>query len=139
MSKVLSIDYGTKKFGIAISDETCSFARRLPILYIKNEEDALKKIYKIINEEKVTKLIIGLPLNYDGTLSSLAKKIMLFSKKVKNFLPKINIITVDESITTLLAKENAKKMKYKRRNLDGEAARIMLQEYLDSIKYNEKK
>ncbi len=128
MSKILAIDYGTKKFGLAVSDEDKMFARTLPLLFVKDEDDALIKIKDIVEKERVQKILLGLPLNEDGTHSNFSKQIEKFSEKLKSF---IDVYTIDESMTSMMARSHAKDMKYKKGNIDGEAARIMLQEYLD--------
>ncbi|MCA9387071.1 Holliday junction resolvase RuvX [Candidatus Dojkabacteria bacterium] len=130
---ILSIDYGTKKFGIALSDEEESFASSLPLLFVKNDDDALVKLSSIISEKKVDKVIIGIPLNDDGTHSPFSKHIEKFSDRIKDANPDIDLETVNEVMTSSFARTIAKDAKYKRNNIDGEAARIMLQEYLDHI------
>ncbi len=130
--KILSIDYGTKKFGLALSDESQLIASRLPLMKVKNEEEALAKLVELIEQEEIEKIIIGIPYNFDGTHSPFSKRIEDFSQKLEKKFSDIIIEAVDESMTSSLARESSKTMRFKRKNIDGEAARIMLQEYLDS-------
>lgn len=130
---ILAIDYGTKKFGLALSDEDESFASSLPLLFVKNDDVALEKISTIIKERNVDKVIIGLPLNDDGSHSPFSKHIENFSDRIVKENPSIELNTVNEVMTSAFARKTAKDAKYKKRNIDGEAARIMLQEYLNHI------
>lgn len=133
--KILAIDFGTKKFGLAISDENAEYARPLPLMFVKNDTDALEKLSKIINEQNPSEILFGIPYNEDGTHSPFSLRVEKFSEDVKKLFSNIPLETIDESMTSAIARDNAKKMKYKKSNIDGEAARIMLQEYLDIKNY----
>lgn len=130
--KILAIDYGTKRVGLAITDEEGSFAFSYKILDVKSEEDALEKIIEVVNEEAVTMLLFGLPLDANGEDTPFSKEIKSFIKKLQEELPVLPIETWNEILTSKLAEETAKTVQYKRKMIDSEAARIILQEYLDN-------
>jgi len=130
MSKVLGIDWGEKRMGIAISDELKILAKPLRTLESKNVEDLLE----ILKEEKVEEIVIGRPRNMDGSLGVQAEKVFKFSSKLEK-LTKIPIVYEDETNTTkvvksMLIKEGLNPQK----NIDlvnKKSAQLILQGYLN--------
>lgn len=112
--KLLGIDYGKKRIGIARGNDKEKIA--LPLTVVKNNQ----KLKDVIQQEKPNQLIVGLPLNSKGKLTKQAKEIKKQVKKL-NFS---NIEFVDESFTTKTAQGDK----------DLSAARQILQEYLDMVK-----
>lgn len=136
MGAVLSIDYGLKRIGLAISDESRSFAFPYNVIENKNFSFILSIIKKVINEKEIDLIIVGFPLNMDSTESSMTKKVLDFVKKIQEEI-KIPIETIDERLSSFAASENlkdrgltAKKLK---EHIDVEAARLLLEEYLQKI------
>lgn len=133
MARILAIDYGLKRTGIAVTDPLQIIATGLTTIDSKELIPFLKK-YCI--EEPVEKIIIGDPKNWDGTdthATPLVKKAIAALRK--NF-PELSLETVDERYTSKMAKDAMLEMglkKMQRRNkalVDEIAATIMLQEYL---------
>jgi putative Holliday junction resolvase len=134
--KVLGLDMGQKRIGIAISDEFGWTAQGLRILYRRSIEDDILEIKNLILNEKVTAVVVGLPKNMDGSLGIEAQKVLSFVKMMERSLP-IPIILWDERLTTseatrLLIKADLSRKK-RRKVIDKLAAVLILQTYLDSL------
>lgn len=131
--KILSIDYGTKRVGLAVSDETETFAHRLePIQNFKDEDALLDKLANILESEAIEDVIIGLPLGVDEKDTEMSKTIQLFVQRL-NTLTKSDVKTVNETYTTRQAYSNRGNNKGIK-SIDSESARILLQEYMDDKK-----
>jgi len=131
---ILAIDYGKRKIGLAISDETLTIAQRLPILVVKNDAEAIKKIVSILDSSKqIDNILIGLPLGLNLSPTQISKVVKEFTNKLRNKInEKISITFINEVLTSKKACIG-KSRKFKKEKLDAEAARIMLQEYLDHM------
>ncbi len=130
MHKVMALDVGTKRIGIALSDylrviaTPHSFISRIP------EEKALEEIIRIAKENRVEKIVVGVPLNMDGSKGSQAKDCIEFSQKIIGF----DIILEDERLTSEEAEERLRSRKVDfRKNkglVDMESACVILEQYL---------
>ena len=130
MYKVMALDIGTKRIGIAISDFLLMLANGHSYIQRSPENEALEKIYKIAKENHVEKIVIGLPLNMDGTKGAQAKDCEDFASKIKGY----EIIFEDERLTSDSAEENLRNKKIDFRKdkglVDIESACIILEQYL---------
>lgn len=138
--KILAIDWGLKRIGLAKPDPTYTIAIPLPTLNVKSYNDAIFSLRKIIDEEKAEILVVGDPLNEDGEETPFSKKMKKFFEKLlqpyyenkKN----IKVIYVDERLTswealTFLKEKGEKDLKSK---IDQIVATRLLQNYLDELK-----
>ncbi|MBH43733.1 MAG: Holliday junction resolvase RuvX [Rickettsiales bacterium] len=136
MSKILAIDYGSKRCGFAISDDDQLIA--FPLTTIDNKE-IYSYIKNIINEENIEKFVIGLPKNKTNRLFKIENEIKLFIKKIKMEYPFLKIFRVDERFTSslaklIIAKSDLKKSKRENKNLiDKISATIILQSFLKKL------
>ncbi|MHB8362078.1 MAG: Holliday junction resolvase RuvX [Patescibacteria group bacterium] len=127
--RILGIDYGEKRIGIAISDENAIIASRYKIL--QNNKSFIDNFNNIIISYKIGKIVVGLPLDENG-------KEGVSSKKVKDFVRTLDIGNIEvvywnETLTTYDAGLILKKTgRGKKERVDDIAAQIILQEYLDS-------
>jgi len=121
--RTLGIDYGTKRIGLAVSDETKTFARELTIL---SPKEFWQKIRQIIDEHQITQIVLGWPFSLKGEMTEKTKEAEEFKEKLEKFV-EIKIEIMDERFTTSMAK----KMPGGRRNVDSLAAQILLQGWLD--------
>ena len=134
MSKIISIDYGLKRIGIAITDELRIFAFGLTTV---SNFEIIPFLKKTINEEQVDTIVIGKPLKFNNNPSELEDQISIFIKKLKKIFPKIIITRYDERFTSSIAKQtisNSGINKKKRMNkslVDKISATIILQSYLE--------
>jgi len=132
--KVLGIDYGSKRIGLALGDENLKLAT--PFKSISNNLSTYDKILELVEEYKVVKIVIGLPLTLRGKEGQRAHEVREFAEKLRSYLPNgIEIIFWDERFTTeeayrfLEGYSFKKKKEYK----DSVAAYIILNEYLDNL------
>ena len=143
MAKILGIDHGAVRIGIAVSDESSSIAFGREI--ILNNKDVFEKIKKFIADEHITQIVIGYPLTLKGDKSEQTLAVERFETDLKKTLsgPPFNNITIirwDERFTSKMASDSMLEsgMKKKKRQLKGNidiiSASLMLQSYLDSRK-----
>ena len=133
MARLLSIDYGSKRSGLAVTDPMQIIATGLTGLHTKNLEIYLIDYFKI---EEVEKVIIGHPTNLDDSDTHATPLVQAFINRFKKIFPRIPIIKVDERFTSKMASRSMvesgmKKKDRQNKNLVDEiAATIMLQDYL---------
>ena len=136
MARILSIDYGGKRTGLAVTDPLQIIATGLTTIDSKELIPFLKKYF---TEEAVELIIIGLPKNWDETATHGTPFAEAAIRKLQKEFPLMPLKTVDERYTSKMAKDAMLEMGMKkkdRRNkklVDEIAATIMLQEYLQSI------
>lgn len=131
--RIMAIDYGTKRTGIAVTDP-------LQLIPMGLTTVATKDIYQFLEEyfikEKVVLLLIGLPTHFDGTPTLLENDIRGFIRKISTKYPELNIERLDESYTSDIAREAIRKGGANRKKrqdkslVDKMSALIMLQEYM---------
>lgn len=139
--KVLGLDVGEKRIGIAISDDLGLTAQGLKVLNRKGLEDDLREIEEIIAAAEVSEIVVGLPKNMDGSVGVAGQKIMSFVEKMEGSI-RIPITLWDERWTTaeatrLLIKADVSRKK-RRKVIDKLAAVLILQGYLDSLAQGDK-
>ena len=143
MAKILGIDHGVVRVGIAVSDESSSIAFGREV--IPNNKDIFKRILQYIGDENITLIVLGYPLNLKGERSEQTKDVEKFESALKTAIensPFKNTVIKrwDERFTSKMAADSMLEsgMKKKKRqikgNLDIISASIMLQSYLDSFK-----
>ena len=131
--RILSIDHGDKRIGLAISDENEKLASRFLTLENKSQKKSIAEIKKVILEKNIQKIVIGIPIGFKGE-SAQTRNIKEFSAKLNENI-EIPIIEINEVFTSKMAEENLLQAGVKSRDIkefvDQEAARIILQDYLD--------
>lgn len=129
MYKVMALDIGTKRIGIALSDYLLMLANGHS--YIPRDNKSVEQIIKIAKENNVKKIVIGVPYNMDGTEGSQAQDCRDFASQIKDY----EIIFGDERLTSDTAEENLRQRKINFRKdkglVDIESARIILEQYLN--------
>ncbi len=133
----MGIDLGDSTTGIAVCDENQILASPLCIIEEKNRNKLCKKIHSICIENSIGLIILGNPINMNGTLGKRSIMVKKFQNKLFQ-ITKIEIILQDERLSTIFAKKcflsaNVSSRKYKKR-IDSASACLILQNYLDSIK-----
>lgn len=135
MPRILSIDYGSKRTGVAVTDPLKIIASGLTGLHTKDLESFLTDYF---GKEEVELVIIGHPTNLDDSDTHATPLVQAFINRFKKIFPQIPIVKVDERYTSKLAVESMvqsgmKKKDRQNKNLVDEiAATIMLQEFLKS-------
>lgn len=131
--RILAIDYGRKKIGLALSDELGLTARPLTILMRTNRQNDLRHLREICRQNGVTHIIVGHPLHLTGAAGEMADEAGRFSARLARALG-IAVELVDERLTSWEAERMAAGMKAKPRKgraLDDVAAAILLRDYLE--------
>jgi len=140
--KILGIDYGEKKVGLALSDPSNTIAQSLKVLKRKGSLSFLEQIKAIVNQNRVEKIVVGLPRNMNGSVGEKGKEVLAFVKALGKAV-EVPIVTWDERLTTVTAERvllQADLSREKRSEvLDKLSACIILQSYLDSITSNQKR
>lgn len=142
VTKILGIDWGTKRIGVAISDETKTIATPLPTLKVTSIKGVLYKLRQIINKENISTVVIGFPKNLDGTESISSEKVKKFGEKlISPYLKKnrkLQIAFVDETLSSweakVILKELGEKVVKDNGRIDQIVAASLLQNYLDRRK-----
>jgi putative holliday junction resolvase len=134
--RILALDHGTKRIGVAVSDETKTIAQ--PLEYISAEPFAnfLGRLKKLLVEKEISLILIGLPRNMDGSYGPAALKAQAFAGVLRAAIT-IPIKMWDERLTSsqankILIQANVRRAKRKEK-VDKMAAAILLQSYLDGI------
>lgn len=136
LMRILALDHGTRRIGVALSDELKMIAS--PLEYIPAEPFAgfLTRLKEILSQKEVELIIIGMPRNMDGSYGPAALKVQEFIAVLKEALT-IPIKTLDERLTTVQAQRfliegNVRREKRKEK-VDKTAAALLLQSYLDGL------
>ncbi len=131
--RTLALDLGRKKIGLAVSDALGITAQPLEVLLRKSNRDVLRHIKDIVRDMKVSEVVVGLPLNMDGTAGEKAREAYGFVEELKGELD-VPVRLWDERLTTLEANRiliEADVSRSKRRKVDDKlAAQLILQSYL---------
>ncbi len=132
--RVIGLDYGSVTCGVAISDETLLIASPVETIRYKTMEELLTKLDIYFNEYKIDKIVLGNPINLDGSISTRSELTLLFKDELIKRYNK-EVIMMDERLTSVIvnnmlimgntSRENRKKV------VDKLAASVILQSYLD--------
>jgi len=138
--RTLGIDYGRKRFGLAISDGLGITAQPLGVVENTGPKETMEEIAGIVAENGVDAVVVGLPLNMDGSVGPKAREVQEFCKALSEALG-IAVETFDERLTTVEAerrlKETGATRRKRRRKVDVVAAQIILQTFIDSRRRGE--
>ena len=137
--RTLGIDFGTRRVGLALSDEGARFATPYEVLTISSPERAATEVLRVVEREGVERLVVGLPLNMDGTIGPAARSAVAWGEAlaVRAGRP---VVFVDERLSSFDAeqaiidrKRGGEKItrKRKKEQLDALAAAGFLQAFLD--------
>ncbi len=133
--RLLGLDFGTKRIGIAITDENQVIAQPLCIIKREGNKKDIEKIKDILRKYEIQKVIVGVAENDKGEITVIGKKSIEFGKKIEEI--GVEVVFMEESFTSNIAHEVLSKsgVKYKkhREYVDKIAATIILQDYLRSI------
>ncbi len=133
--RVLAIDHGSARIGLALSDPTGTLARPLPFLPAKGDAKLAREIAALALQEQVGLILLGLPRHMNGTLGEAAAKVQAFATALGQ-ATKIPIQLVDERLTTVQAsrqlQEAGRDTRAQRGRIDSEAAAVLLQGWLDA-------
>jgi|SRR3989339_302952 len=132
--RILGIDYGEKRIGMAVSDPLGITAQGLPTIERTNIQDDLQKILNVVREKEVGEIVVGLPKNMNNSLGEKAQAVLNFVALLKKDI-NIPINVIDERLSTVRANramlEGDLSRKKRKSRVDMIAAQLILQDYLD--------
>ena len=134
--RILALDHGVKRIGIALSDELKMIAQPLEFVPAEPFADLVARLTDLVQEKEVEVILVGMPRNMNGSYGPAAVKVEEFVASLKSALP-VPIKTWDERLTSaqanrILISGNVRRDKRKQK-VDKLAAAILLQSYLDSL------
>src|SRR3954462_14610609 len=100
----LAIDLGSRRVGLAVSDEGGTFGTPYDVLFVTSEEAAIEPILKVITREGIERLVVGLPLNMDDTTGPQARKVIQWGKGVSQRAGK-PVVFIDERLSSFDAEQ----------------------------------
>lgn len=135
MARILGIDYGVRRVGVAASDLTGTIAMPRVVLTVRDPEDALRQVLAACREAGAERVVVGLPLNMDGSRGEAVERVEQFVARLRAALP-VPVDTWDERLSTSSAERSLLEADLSRRRrrevVDKIAAQVILQSFLDS-------
>ncbi|MDA9146499.1 Holliday junction resolvase RuvX [Gammaproteobacteria bacterium] len=125
--QILSFDFGTKKIGVAVGQTKTRTSSPLEVIFNKNNVTNWSKIHSIVEEWRPELILVGKPLNMDGTDSDIMKTVNIFFEKL-NKITNIPCEYVDERLTSFEARQNL--LEIKTDLVDAHAAKILIDHWL---------
>ena len=133
--KIIGLDVGSKKIGVAVSDDMGWTAQGVSTIIRKNLDSDMCEIERLVNEYMATEIVVGLPKNMDGTIGKQAEGVLALAETIKEYL-NIPVTAWDERLSTRAANRALLEADLSRRKrkkvVDKMAAVFILQGYLDS-------
>jgi len=135
--RVLGIDYGTRRIGIALSDPLSIIARS--ITTIPNDAEALTKLNQFVKEYEVRLIVVGMPYTLKGDKGEKAKEVESFVEKLRRAVT-VDVVTLDERFTSTIARQtvrmmgSTRKQRRQKGKVDAMASALILQSFLDKRK-----
>ena len=139
--RVLAVDVGARRVGLAISDATATLARPLEAIVVQSAADAVERVARRIadlasEEDGVSTIVVGLPVRLDGTPSEQSARVGTFIEALRQQTT-IPIVVADERLTSREAESRLavgeRDWRKRKKKLDAAAAAIILQDYLDRV------
>jgi len=136
MHRVMGLDIGDRRIGVAVSDPTQTLASPLKVIVRRDDESSVLEIVALLQQYAVGRLVIGLPYLLDGSVGEQARKVIEFTDKIKG-QTSVEVVMQDERLTSVTAdymlREAGKKRNRLRKEIDAAAATVILQSYIDEI------
>jgi putative Holliday junction resolvase len=134
--RILGVDYGQKRVGLAISDEMGTIAQSVDYVVGGSDKKVIEEVLRVAKERAVGKIVVGVPVRMNGTPSPQTGRTLQFVTTLKQSTP-LPIEPWDERLTSVQAErvliEGNVRRKDRREKIDKLAAQLMLQSYLDAI------
>ena len=134
--RILALDHGTRRIGVAVSDELKIIAQPLEYIPAEPFTDFVKRLKEILRDKDVELILIGMPRNMDGSYGPATQKVQEFIAALKSEIT-VPIKPLDERLTTVQAQRSLLQANVRRNQrkekVDKTAAAILLQSHLDSL------
>jgi putative holliday junction resolvase len=132
--RVLALDIGSVRIGVAVSDETGLLATPHSVIRRRSNQSALEDILRILAETGADLVVVGLPISLDGQLHGQANRVQSFAERLRKRLG-VPMVYVDETLSSVRAEEILRERRVRpnrrRQHIDSVAAAVILQDYLD--------
>lgn len=136
VARILGIDHGCKRIGLALSDPLGLTAQPLPPLEKRSQKQALAELAALVSERGVARVVVGLPLNMNGSEGEQARLAREFGEKIR--LRGIEVVYWDERLSSVAAEKSLREAGWRRnrqkQHLDTAAAQIILSGYLEHFR-----
>ncbi|MCF7800399.1 MAG: Holliday junction resolvase RuvX [Candidatus Marinimicrobia bacterium] len=136
--RILAIDPGGRRIGLALTDPLRIIASPYKTLWVRDEEDALKQLLEVIVDQEVVEIVIGLPINTQRQDSTQTKRVRAFTKRLQSMVD-VPIALIDESFSSVEAERMlhnmGKKVGDDKGAVDRLAATVILEQYLAEIRH----
>ena len=140
MKRIMGIDYGTARIGVALSDELQMLAHPTETIPRAKVADPAARIAALVAEKNVELIVVGLPRHMNGSVGASAEEANRFAEKLRARV-ECKVLTWDERLSTVAAqgalREAGKSVRQSRGYIDQVAAQMLLQSYLDSLLSNQ--
>lgn len=136
MARTLALDIGNRRIGVAVSDTTRSIARPLEVID-RHRQNALQRIVELVRQLQPDNIVVGYPLNADGSVGAQALKVERFVQLVRLNI-ECPVVYYDERYSTSEAQDimGAKRRKDRQQHDDAIAAAVILQRYLNEVQHS---
>ncbi len=135
MARILAVDWGERRVGVAISDELHTLARPLPTLFVESLREAADALAALVVEHRVETVVVGHPVHMSGEEGYSARRVRRLVDALAERLPGVRFVFWDERLSSRQAQEILRERKERVRGrkgrLDQVAAAVLLQSYLD--------
>ena len=140
MKRIMGIDYGTARIGVALSDELQMLAHPTETIVVAKTREPAARIAELARENNVARIVVGLPRHMNGSVGVSAQEANNFAEKIRALTP-CEVLTWDERLSTVAAhralRDAGKSTRQTRAYVDQVAAQMLLQGYLDSLEHNQ--
>ncbi len=144
MRTILGVDYGHKRVGLSIYHHDVDMVLPLPAIVSNDDNIKISKIATIVDQERVKTIVIGYPLNMDGTVGQQARHVDKFIQDLTQAMPNVHIVRSDERLTSeeatktlnsAIGHQSAVRTIKRRKTgaIDSQSAVIILQDFLNTV------
>ena len=133
--RIMALDVGDKKIGVAVSDSLLNIAQPRPTLERRNLQTDLQRLRELVEGDGVQEIVVGNPIHMDGRESRQSNKVQRFARQLSKALG-LPVVFWDERLTSFAAEQQLEEIglnwRKRRKHVDQVAAMLILQSYLDS-------
>ncbi|MFQ5854206.1 MAG: Holliday junction resolvase RuvX [Anaerolineae bacterium] len=135
MKRIMALDVGERRIGVAVSDPLGIIARSLAVVKRDTDETAIARIKTLMDEEDVGRLIVGFPRSLSGAVGPQARAVEAFARQIESAID-VPVEMWDERLSTVTAvrvlTERGQSAREQKQTIDAVAAAVILQDYLDA-------
>lgn len=129
--RILALDYGSRRIGVAVSDELGLYAHPRPALNVRSPEAAVAAVAELVEREGADEVVVGVPVGLGGQATAQTREVRAFIERLRSRL-RVPVSEADERLSTAEAARRALGRSPRDGRIDSEAAAIVLQAVLDA-------